>query len=611
MTNPFDDPEVKAAMAQAGIVHKPGMAEELLSQLAPLLAADGIDLDNLAEDVDLDTLNAALGSAVDKRNAALVTPFGLRREQAVEVLRDFAVALALGDEHEASLVLNEVQPDESAELPAISHVIGTGLMLLDEWHTDARLKKALAKARVPRWDRPSQAAGREILALARRGRAFAKVDDLIGRHAGLAVYEGAALVVAGSVAALAAHRKVSAAEAAAELFPSENAGRPGLRLVSDAPESAFVKPTPKGGLAGLMRGFREYLERVGEYSGPSVEDEARVFEAVVAIGGERGFDLRRADDVLSLFREFDDGVEFDWDEETAFALLSTLHDYTHYQAATAGDSRPWDALCDEMIEVLEERSSEESALFGLLAGVVQKGDEVAPRNRRAAVSKLKIVSGVRELLGWIGRGRKVTQTGGVRRADIEPVAGMLGVRAVGVAKLPPWEDYVTARDKEGLTYALSMAEVPLLPSWWDALVAAGVIQVNTSSVKPGPEADAWLAKGGPDEEKRDFLVGTFVAYLLTGNLDRPGAYFEAQMFAVAVTELVGLLAPDEVPDTLPTSPFAFAGPRAMRDLAVSGLVVKNKDGSKEIPVALRSVVARGVMMAIALSAPNEGDTDDL
>jgi len=78
-----------------------------------------------------------------------------------------------------------------------------------------------------------------------------------------------------------------------------------------------------------------------------------------------------------------------------------------------------------------------------------------------------------------------------------------------------------------------------------------------------------------------------------------------------VTELVGLLAPDEVPDTLPTSPFAFAGPRAMRDLAVSGLVVKNKDGSKEIPVALRSVVARGVMMAIALSAPNEGDTDDL
>ncbi|HOA28237.1 MAG TPA: hypothetical protein PKG51_12060, partial [Arachnia sp.] len=71
MTNPFDDPEVKAAMARAGIVHKPGMAEELLSQLAPLLAADGIDLDNLAEDVDLDTLNAALGSAVDKRNAAL------------------------------------------------------------------------------------------------------------------------------------------------------------------------------------------------------------------------------------------------------------------------------------------------------------------------------------------------------------------------------------------------------------------------------------------------------------------------------------------------------------------------------------------------------------
>ena len=34
-------------MAQAGIVHRPGMAKDLLAQLAPLLAADGIDLDNL------------------------------------------------------------------------------------------------------------------------------------------------------------------------------------------------------------------------------------------------------------------------------------------------------------------------------------------------------------------------------------------------------------------------------------------------------------------------------------------------------------------------------------------------------------------------------------
>lgn len=563
MATPFDEAEFTAAMEQAGIVH----------------------------------------------NAALVTPFGLRREQAVEVLRDFAVALALGDEHEASLVLNKVQPDESAELPAISHVIGTGLMLLDEWHTDARLKKALAKARVPRWDRPSQAAGREILALARRGRAFAKVDDLIGRHAGLAVYEGAALVVAGSVAALAAHRKVSAAEAAAELFPSENAGRPGLRLVSSAPESAFVKPTPKIGADALVSDFREYLDHTGLYSGPSAEDEVRVFEAVVTIGGECGLDLRRARDVIALFREFDD-AEAEWDDATAFVLLSTLHDYTHYQAATARDSRPWDDLCDEMTEVLEERSSDEPPFLDLLADVVQSGNEIAPKLRRAAVAKLTIVSGVQQLLAWVGRGRKVTQAGAVRRADIELVAGMIGVAAVGVAKTPPMS-FDFGERRKGPVYALSMFEVPQLPNWWDALNAVGVIQTNTSSVKPGPDAEVWMAKNGPDEEKADFLVGMFVAYTLMADLGSSGAYFATEMFATAVTELLGLLAPDQMPEETQPSPFPFGRTRAMRDLVESGLIVEHEDGCKEIPIALRSVVARGVMMAIALSAPNEGDTDDL
>ena len=570
MATPFDEAEFTAAMEQAGIVH----------------------------------------------NAALVTPFGPRREQSVQVLREFAVALASGDEYGASLVLNEVEPDESAELPAISHVIGTGLMLLDEWHTDARLKKALAKARVPRWDRPSQAAGREILALARRGRAFAKVDDLIGRHAGLAVYEGAALVVAGSVMALSAYRKVSVAQAAAELFPSENAGRPGLRLVSDASESAFVKPTspagkltPPPGVEALVSGFREYLDRTGMYSGPSAEDEVRVFEAVAAIGVERGLDLRRAGDVIALFREFDD-AEAEWDDATAFVLLSTLHDYTHYQADTARNSSPWDDLCDEMTDALDERSSDEPPFLGLLADVVQSANEIAPEVRRAAVVKLKIVSGVPQLLAWVGRGRKVTQAGAVRRADIELVAGMIGVAAVGVAKTPPMR-FDFGERRKGPVYALSMFEVPQLPNWWDALNAVGVIQTNTSSVKPGPDAEVWTAKNGPDEEKADFLVGMFVAYTLMADLDSSGAYFATEMFATAVTELLGLLAPDQMPEETQLSPFPFGRTRAMRDLVESGLIVEHEDGCKEIPVALRSVVARGVMMALALTSSQEGDVDDL
>ena len=89
MTNPFDDPEVKAAMAQAGIVHKPGMAEELLSQLAPLLAADGIDLDNLAEQLGTKHLSFASADRLKKYLGLAqgeVTPLGVLNDAAHEVI---------------------------------------------------------------------------------------------------------------------------------------------------------------------------------------------------------------------------------------------------------------------------------------------------------------------------------------------------------------------------------------------------------------------------------------------------------------------------------------------------------------------------------------------
>ena len=67
MPNIFDDPEVKAAMAAAGVVHKPGVAQEVLRDLAPFLAEDGIDLNDLG-DTDLDGLNAALARATARYN---------------------------------------------------------------------------------------------------------------------------------------------------------------------------------------------------------------------------------------------------------------------------------------------------------------------------------------------------------------------------------------------------------------------------------------------------------------------------------------------------------------------------------------------------------------
>jgi hypothetical protein len=55
------------------IRHQPGIAADLMRELAPLLAAEGIDL-NAA--LDLETLQAALDRAIERRNVALFTPVG-------------------------------------------------------------------------------------------------------------------------------------------------------------------------------------------------------------------------------------------------------------------------------------------------------------------------------------------------------------------------------------------------------------------------------------------------------------------------------------------------------------------------------------------------------
>ena len=55
--SPFDDPEFVEMLNRAGITHRPGMADEFLQEIGPLLAADGIDMDNPNQDMDLDDLN--------------------------------------------------------------------------------------------------------------------------------------------------------------------------------------------------------------------------------------------------------------------------------------------------------------------------------------------------------------------------------------------------------------------------------------------------------------------------------------------------------------------------------------------------------------------------
>ena len=92
------------------IQFKPGTANELLHELAPLLAEEGIDVNNI-DGADLDTLQQALGRAIERRNMAMFTPVGHARELAAVTMRLAAEAIADGDTTLAAAILDQAQPE--------------------------------------------------------------------------------------------------------------------------------------------------------------------------------------------------------------------------------------------------------------------------------------------------------------------------------------------------------------------------------------------------------------------------------------------------------------------------------------------------------------------
>lgn len=218
--DPFSDPAVQAEMARLGIVHRPGMAAELLAEMKPLLAAEGIDLDALeGTDVELDQINAALARATEQHNLALFTPVGARRSSTLAVLRLASEALAEDRLELAEVIFRGIRPDQPGDLPEPAHVIGVALGLLDAWGRDAPLRASLGRAEPAHWDVASYGAARDMLQRAARGQAFDAIGELHLRHGGGEVVARASiLAVAAAVGSIARARGVGVSEVIAELL---------------------------------------------------------------------------------------------------------------------------------------------------------------------------------------------------------------------------------------------------------------------------------------------------------------------------------------------------------------------------------------------------------
>src|SRR6266699_6919508 len=183
---------------------KPGLAKETLRELAPLLAEEGIDVDNI--DVpDPDTLQAAMKRAIERHNLTRFTPVGHARDLAVTTLRLVIEALADGDTALAAAILEQVQPESPDNTAAtVAGCIGVALGLLDDWLTgnDPHAPKDLGRrVRLPAGHWLGERAATDILVLARKGRAFRSLHTLIAGQGGKQVLYGSALTLAAATQA--------------------------------------------------------------------------------------------------------------------------------------------------------------------------------------------------------------------------------------------------------------------------------------------------------------------------------------------------------------------------------------------------------------------------
>ena len=235
----------------------------------------------------------------------------------------------------------------------------------------------------------------------------------------------------------------------------------------------------------LIRDFSRWLHRQPEIAAPTPEDESGLFTELLKAARHQGINLRTpggVEELVTLLVASDDSTESDG----VNAALATLHEYVHFRAETSTDPSGWDAIHDIF----------DDAGHGTdwLGAVIEASEQLAPQVRLSALTATLLVGSVSKLLGWIGAGRTVAPSGGVRRVDIAEASGLLGIDAVGVDKLPPYAPDMPAlfeiesAPRHTALKVRSMLDVPLLPSWWVALIASEIIEVKGSRVRPGPAA---------------------------------------------------------------------------------------------------------------------------
>lgn len=652
--NSIDDADFWADLERQGIVRKPGMAAEMMGKLAPLLLAEGIDLDNLDESVDLDTLNHEMGKAIERYNMELFTPVGAHRQSALETLLKFVQLLAKEQIEDAFGVVGSIPIEPGKRQAAISHVIGVALGLVDEWYADPEYAQVLLQARPPKIEGVSRSAARAIMQSAQVHNA-SSTDSAIMRYGDKAVLEGAMLAVVAAVQTVAdlyeepilttarrlilgqGQRKSPKGSAFGNAYRGTFGNVFGSSLgAGSAGPAGGQKGAGRSGVIGVyglpfppnalvaLRGFREWMKAASLFDNDVDLGLVTVFKVFLTAAYEDGIDLCEPQEI-----GFGIDLAFSaWDApdpesvEAVTMVLHSLDGFVTSRFVEEGQREKWEEALDLVGDAISQIEGVEASNRAreLRRRIAERDAGLDPEMVRIAVTRSPIAAAVAPFLDWLGASKPVTGTGSLRRVDLAPVGALLGLNVVGVAKesdyefldrsLSPKKRMELRRTKP--TYVKSMWDVRALAAWWFAMENAGIIEVGKTRVRPGANADKWSEGVDPSVEDAKALFEDFALQFFASGMDPDQTYSSMGVTLAAINLLQSALSDDDESDAALSGGASeeHAAPQgidwgrehsALWDLADVGFLEPDEQGVLIVSPGLRAPVLRGVVSALELS----------
>jgi hypothetical protein len=645
----FDSPEFHGMAAGGKISRHPGMGDRMMQELAPFLKAEGVDIDDPNADFTEADFHAAMEKAQVEYNRRLFTPVGAHRGLALGTLRSFALAFTEGDTKRAEAVVASLPSVPEDFSPSVAQVTGAAMGLLDEWFTDDVHGPKLGGVMAPKWSvKKSRAVARDILALAQKGRVVDSLDRLITSNSGRPVLEGAMLAVAAAVVRLTKRNKVSEQEVVDELMPLDGYPEPvagtygstgrvahDVQEAQDGPATEQDLPEWLGGSNAqasaqanphadpqsidermdevektvyempLYQRFRDWLAETYD----DVDEDSEVFDIAhllfcIAVSSRADIDGPEGiDDILDVLESFavdgqEEAEKTDGESPSTVIFLDSLEaldNYLRFRMDTDEAPERWSAARARAEAASMRTDPLPSALMAAVEANALSEEQLAqpmPQNR--------LVEGVVGILDWIGDSRPLTGTGRVKRADIAEAAGKFGINAVGVAS--------NARYEDGVNYARSADEVPVLEAMWAVMQSAEITEITGTKVRPGSAADQWRS-GEVSADTALPVIGAFIYERLLDVINLvPGEDYGAPAITIA-QRLIEILTPDSAPERPELDLGEVRSERLstllageLQELTELGLLTADGDTLSVEPVYKRIVAGAALML---LSGPRE------